>query len=94
MPSSRRNSRDSREVRDSREAREKEVPKPPSPPIDLASFPPLPGRPVELVNGEPEKETNNNEMFMPMADIVKGVKDPKVCIQVDEYVNGPSVHIP
>ena len=68
-------------MRDSRETREKEIPKAPSPPIDLASFPPLPGSSnVEMVNGEKEKETNNNEMFMPMSDIVKGVKDPKVSL--------------
>ncbi|XP_071823275.1 la-related protein 4-like isoform X1 [Apostichopus japonicus] len=47
---------------------------PPSPP-DLSSFPPLPGRPV--ASSEVGKENGDEQVFTPMADIVKGVKDPK-----------------
>lgn len=50
---------------------------PPSPP-DLSSFPPLPGRPV--ASSEVGKENGDEQVFTPMADIVKGVKDPKVSL--------------
>lgn len=47
---------------------------PPSPP-DLSSFPPLPGQAV--ASSEVNKEDSEEPTFTPMADIVKGVKDPK-----------------
>ena len=71
-----------------RDQRDKEPPAPApkeqvkasSPQIDLASFPPLPGRTVSEgdAGDKKEEETNNNDLITPMADIVKGVKDPKV----------------
>ncbi|XP_022101651.1 la-related protein 4-like isoform X2 [Acanthaster planci] len=78
------NRRNSRDIRDSRDKEQlaqtaKELPKAPSPQIDLASFPPLPGRTMIESEGsdKKEEETNNNDLVTPMADIVKGVKDPK-----------------
>ncbi|XP_070570509.1 la-related protein 4-like isoform X2 [Ptychodera flava] len=67
--SRRRNSSDKRE----------DQPKPPSPKLDLApsSFPPLPGR-ENVVKTE---ETENKKPMMPMADILKGVKDPKRAVR-------------
>ncbi len=83
-PPNRRNSRDIRDSRDKEQPPQtpKEQPKAPSPQIDLASFPPLPGRTITDGEGseKKEEETNNNDLVTPMADIVKGVKDPKVAV--------------
>ncbi|XP_071791296.1 uncharacterized protein [Asterias amurensis] len=80
-PQNRRNTRDIRDSRDKEQPPQtpKEQPKAPSPQIDLASFPPLPGRTITDGEGgeKKEEETNNNDLVTPMADIVKGVKDPK-----------------
>lgn len=74
-------------TKDSRDSKEKEATKTPSSPkIDLASFPPLPGRPSKEDGSEESKKDEGSgskdivPSMTPMADVVKGLKEPKVCI--------------
>lgn len=71
-------------TKDSRDSKEKEATKTPSSPkIDLASFPPLPGRPSKEDGSEESKKDEGSgskdivPSMTPMADVVKGLKEPK-----------------
>ncbi|XP_030829967.1 la-related protein 4 isoform X1 [Strongylocentrotus purpuratus] len=71
-------------TKDSRDSKEKEATKTPSSPkIDLASFPPLPGRPSKEDGSEEGKKDEGSgskdvaPSMTPMADVVKGLKEPK-----------------
>ena len=74
-------------TKESRDLKEKEAIKTPSSPkIDLASFPPLPGRPSKEDGSEEGKKDEGSgtkdivPSMTPMADVVKGLKEPKVCM--------------
>ncbi|XP_041467426.1 la-related protein 4-like isoform X3 [Lytechinus variegatus] len=71
-------------TKESRDPKEKDTTKTPSSPkIDLASFPPLPGRTSKEDGGEEGKKEEASgskdvaPSMTPMADVVKGLKEPK-----------------
>ncbi|XP_072180743.1 LOW QUALITY PROTEIN: uncharacterized protein [Diadema setosum] len=80
--------------KEARDIKEKEASKTPSSPkIDLASFPPLPGRPPKDEGGEEGKDdaagSKDALSMTPMADVVKGLKEPKRVVRTSEPKPAP-----